>query len=413
MNLKKTIFTGFAPNLVLEDVVNSMKFLLLPWYWGRRKRGDSVAKVEEWLRDYFGIKYAITFDSGRSSLYYGLKAMDIKEGDEVILQAYTCVVVVNAIKQTGATPIYADIDDNFNMDPVDLEKKITKNTKVILIQHTFGIPADIDELLNIAKTYHIRVIEDCAHSLGATYRGVKLGTFSDLAILSFGSDKVVSSNRGGAVITNDDLLAKKINEFKERLSYVSHWKIIQYLFYFPTFYKGKVLYSLGIGKAILYLAKTLHITNRVISKEEKQGKQSIFYPALFPNCLAFILLGQLKRLILVNSHRRMIARLYSKKIKNSNVRLPNMVGGGIFLRYNILTDKPDVLRAMCKEENIILGDWYNTVVAPKDIAIEKTGYKPASCPRAEKFASQSVNLPTNIGVQSGEVDRVVRIVNSL
>ena len=117
----------------------------------------------------------------------------IGEGDEVLVQAFTCVAVPNSVLWAQATPVYADIDATLNIDPIDVEKKITNRTKAIIVQHTFGIPADMDALVALAKKHNILLIEDCAHSLGATYKGKKVGTFGDAAFFSFGRDKVVSS----------------------------------------------------------------------------------------------------------------------------------------------------------------------------------------------------------------------------
>src|SRR5581483_4013141 len=112
-------------------------------------------------------------------------------------QAFTCVAVPNSVLWTGAKAIYADIDETGNLDPKDLEKKITKKTKAVIIQHTFGIAANMDAIQKVLKGKKIILIEDCAHALGASYKGKKLGTFGEFAFFSFGRDKVISSVFGG------------------------------------------------------------------------------------------------------------------------------------------------------------------------------------------------------------------------
>lgn len=411
--IKKTIFTGFAPNLTIKDVLTAEKFLLLPWNWFKLRKGDSVKKAEKWLQNYFKLNYVFAFDSGRTALLYALKSLNLKEGDEVAVQAYTCIVVINAIKWAGARPVYIDVDNTLNMDPGDLEEKITNKTRAIIIQHTFGVPAQVDKLLEITKRNNLKVVEDCAHSLGASFKGNKLGTFGDIAILSFGTDKVVSCNRGGAIITNSDELAKKIENFRQRLPHTPVVKVVQHLLYFPAFFKGKLMYSFGVGKWILYLAKKLHLTSRIIYSPEKHGRQVIFYPALMPNSLGAILLNQLENLDKVNKHRIETSKMYRKKITNKTVRLPLITEGSIYLRFNILTDKPDVLRIIGKKQGIIFGDWYNTIIAPSDIDMDKTWYKIGSCPNAENFATQSVNLPTNKNITKKDVELIAKVVNSI
>ena len=259
----KTIFTGFAPNLTARDAVISLGYLFLPWRWPSVIKGEFPALAEKKLQEYFNIKHACVFDSGRSALYYALKALGAGEGDEVITQAYTCVVVINAIKFTGAKPIFIDISNDFNMDPAELENKITPKTKILIIQHTFGLPAKINEIITIAKRHNLKIIEDCAHSLGARYGGKLAGTFGHIGMLSFGSDKIISCARGGALISADDKIGYKIKTLSAQLPPPKLLKILQHLMHFPIFYIAKPVYHLFIGKFILILAKKLNKLERI------------------------------------------------------------------------------------------------------------------------------------------------------
>ena len=163
-------------------------FLFLPWKWFQWKKGTHEKRAMELLEGYFGENIqAITYDSGRSALYHALLALDVGEGDEVLVQAFTCMVVINAICWTGARPVYVDIEkDTLNMDPVKADHACSDKTKVIILQHTFGLPANIDALLDVAKKHNLKTIEDCAHSLGARYKGKLTGTYADIGMLSFG-----------------------------------------------------------------------------------------------------------------------------------------------------------------------------------------------------------------------------------
>src|SRR3989338_776448 len=200
---KKPLFTGFAPHITARDTFIALSFLLFPWKWFRMRRGDAPKKVEAWLQKYFDCGKVFTFDSGRSALYFALKACRVGEDDEVIVQAYTCLVVVNAIRWTGAEPVFVDIRTDYTMNPEDARKKITEKTKVLIIQHTFGTPADLESLVQLGKEKNVKIIEDCAHSLGVRHNGQLTGTFGDIGVVSFGSDKVISCVRGGGVITQD------------------------------------------------------------------------------------------------------------------------------------------------------------------------------------------------------------------
>ncbi|EKE06799.1 MAG: hypothetical protein ACD_18C00278G0002, partial [uncultured bacterium] len=276
------IFTGFHPNIYKKDVSIACSYLLLPWKWFSLREGKDIVKVEEHLQNYFQTKYAITFDSGRTALQKTLEALNLKHDDEVLVQAYTCMVVSNAINWSHAKAVYIDINQDFNMNPEDLQKKITKKSKVLIIQHTFGKPADLEQLLKIAKQNNLVIIEDCAHAFGVMYKGKKLGTFGHIAMFSFGSDKVLSSSRGGAIITNHEKLAEKLMDINKKLPKTKLLKIKQNLLNFPIFYFGKKMYDIKIGKILLALSKKLNLSAKIMYQQEKEGRRVDFYPSRFP-----------------------------------------------------------------------------------------------------------------------------------
>lgn len=417
---KKPIFTGFAPNLKTRDVFTAIGFLCFPWRWRKLRAGESVGKVENWLKNYFNTKHAFTFDSGRSALHYALKALGANYGSEVLVQSYTCVVVINAIKWAGAKPIFVDIDNNFNIDYTDLQRKITQKTKILIVQHTFGRPANLDKILEIARANNLKVIEDCAHSFGAKHNNQLVGTFGDIGMLSFGSDKNVSCVRGGALITKDDNLAQTIGDFRLRLPLSRRIKVTQHLLHYPAFAKGKLLYNLGVGKWLLALAKKLNIINKIIYQPEKIGKQVLFYPALFPNALAEILLNQLKHITQTTEHRQMIAKIYDSEIKvgsewstdeSPSIVKPEWSDESVWLRYTLLVKNPQTLHVFAKKQGIILGNWYDCPVAPKDIDLSATDYILGSCPNDEKLSQMSINLPTDPCIRPKDARRVVNLIN--
>lgn len=406
------IFTGFQPNAIGPDVRLASTYLLFPWKWARLIKGEYENKACRILRKHFSVYHAYLFDSGRSALEIALRSLEIHEGDEVIVQAYTCIVVTNAIRWTGATPIFVDITKNFTLNPDDLEKKITPQTRAIIVQHTFGIPADMEKIMKIAKDRNIKVIEDCAHVIGGEYQGKKLGTIGDIGMFSFGSDKVISCGRGGALITANDALGEKIQKEYETLAYPKRRWIIPYLWNFPTFVIGKALYRIGIGKIFLAILKKLSISGRVIYEKEKKGNRSHFKVSRLANSLAHILYGQLQELEEMNEHRKQIAKWYEEEIATKEVQKPEELKHSFYVRYPILVEEPQKLHAHFKKEGILLGDWYDTVIAPDDIVMEKTGYTQGTCPTAEKLTKQSINLPTSRHITITQADKIARLINS-
>ena len=216
---KKPIFVFISPNAQWDDVWLALKLLFSPWKW---VKGKAVKDFTEEFKKYVGVKYAFAFDSGRTSLYAVIKALDLKQGDEVLIQAFTCTAAVNPILWVGAKPVYVDIEEcTYNMSPDDLLRKINPGkSRAIIIQHTFGIPANMDEIMEIARKNNLLIIEDVAHALGAEYspfealakegKGQKLGTFGDAAIWSFGRFKIISAVFAGAATTNNPQIAGKL-----------------------------------------------------------------------------------------------------------------------------------------------------------------------------------------------------------
>ena len=302
-----------------------------------------------------------------------------------------------------------------NIDYTDLQRKITQKTRILIIQHTFGRPANLDKLLEIARENNLKVIEDCAHSLGAKHNGQLTGTFGDIGMFSFGSDKNVSCVRGGALITNNDDLAKKIVDFRLRLPLSKRVKVIQHLWHFPEFAMGKPSYNLGIGKWKLWLAKKLNLINKIIYPPEKEGRQVFFYPSLLPNALAKILLNQLKHITQTTEHRQMIAKIYDESIRNTDespsIIKPEWNNESVWLRYALLVESPRKLHALAKKQGIILGNWYDCPIAPKDIDLSATDYQLGSCPNDERLSQMSINLPTDPCVTQKDARRIVKLIN--
>lgn len=408
---KKPIFTGLGPNITARDTSKALAFLFFPWKWGKIQKGDAPNRIEEKIRKYFNTD-AVVFDSGRSALQFSLQALGVVEGDEVLVQAYTCVVVINAIQWAGATPVFVDIGDDLNMNVKNLEKKITSRSKVILLQHTFGNPADVEAIIQLAKKYSLKTIEDCAHSLGATYKNKKLGTWADVGMLSFGSDKIISCVRGGAAITSDQEIAQNLRNFQTKLPSGSVIKTLQHLVQYPLFSFTKPLYNFGVGKWILALSKRFNILYKIIYPPEKRGEKLSFYPSQLPNALATILLHQFDALDSVNAHRKEIARIYDEELDKDIPRPVRTDERGVYLDYAISVPHPVPFLSEMKKEGIYIGSfWWGSVLVPKDIQIKKFKYQEGECPRAETLSSGVLLLPTNRHITIRDARRIAQLTN--
>lgn len=163
-----------------------------------------VVEFEAAFAKALGARHAQSVTSGTAALKVGLKALGIRPGDEVITQAHTFVATVEAIQECGATPILTEIDWSLNMDPADLEKRITPRTRAIIPVHMLGVPARMDAIMTIADARGIPVLEDTAQALGGSYHGRQLGTIGRVGTFSFDHGKVLTTGEGGMIVTGDE-----------------------------------------------------------------------------------------------------------------------------------------------------------------------------------------------------------------
>ena len=183
--------------------------------WDDIVEGDAIRRYERAFAERHGLEWSYAFAAGRVALYGILGALEIGPGDEVLLQAPTNVVVANAIRYRGAKPVFVDCElDSYNIDLDDARSRITPRTKALLLQHTFGIPVDLDRAVGLAEEHGLAVIEDCVHALGSEWKGRPVGTFGQAAFFSTEETKTISTTMGGVAVTRDPELARRIERFQ-------------------------------------------------------------------------------------------------------------------------------------------------------------------------------------------------------
>ncbi len=196
-----------AKPLIGEEEIRAVEEVLRT---GMLAHGRVVEEFERAFADYTGVKHGVAVANGTLALDVALKSIGIKSGEEVITTPFTFIASANSILYQGARAVFADIDDKtFTLDPEDVKEKITPRTRAILVVHLFGHPADMRPIMEIAEDHGIYVVEDCAQSHGATYRGVKTGSIGHVAAFSFYPTKNMTTGEGGMVLTSDDAIAKK------------------------------------------------------------------------------------------------------------------------------------------------------------------------------------------------------------
>jgi len=350
------------------------------------------------------------FFKGRVALYAILKAMGVQAEDEVILPGFTCIVVPNAIIYLGAKPVYVDIDqETFNIDPSKLEEEITKKTRAIIIQHTFGIPADMDKILKIARKYNLYVIEDSCHAIGTRYKKKEIGTFGDASFFSSQWSKPITTGLGGWAVVNHPELKERMERIYPQFMEPSSREVfvlnLEYL-----------LYSKLMTPPLFWLAQTtfrklssLGVAVGSSTNEELQCKMPFDYEKKMSLWQKKVLKKELNHLEQVISHRKWIVSQYERLLPQAGIQPISLNEDyePAFLRYPVyVKDKKRILE-LARRNKIEMGDWFVSPVHPNLDGWEKVFYKKGTCPKAEEICGLVVNLPTHPKIKEKHVTKLI------
>ncbi len=200
-------YIPFHKPLITEDEITEVTNTIRSGWW---TTGPKTIRFEKEFNSYIGAKFSVTASSWTAAAHLALEAIGLKEGDEVIIPSMTFTATAEIVCYFKAKPVIVDVQkDSFNIDPVEIEKAITKKTKAIIPVHYGGNPCDMDEIISIAKKHNLKIIEDAAHSLPAWYKNKMIGTISDVTCFSFYVTKTLATGEGGMLCTNDEEIAKR------------------------------------------------------------------------------------------------------------------------------------------------------------------------------------------------------------
>lgn len=212
---KERIVPFCIPNFSEEDIPKIMEKLKEPLLSGFLTQGPNVQEFEERWRRYIGTRHAIAVNSCTAALHIALECIGIGDGDEVIVPSNTFVSTANVVLFCGARPVFAEVDARtFNVDPVDIEDRITDKTRAIIPVHLAGQPCEMDKIMEIARECNLYVVEDAAHAHGSVYHGKKCGAFGIANCFSFYPTKVMAGAEGGIITTDDDEVAEKARRLR-------------------------------------------------------------------------------------------------------------------------------------------------------------------------------------------------------
>jgi dTDP-4-amino-4,6-dideoxygalactose transaminase len=366
------------------------------------------------MHDFLNGLQRLTFYRGRVALYAILQGLGVGKEDQVVTQAFTCVAVPEAIMASGARPVYADIEPNgFNMDASDLDRKITPQTRAVIVQHTFGIPADMERIKYVADKADVPIIEDCCHTFVSKYKGKIVGSFGVGSFYSFEWGKPVVAGIGGSAIINDSNLNKKIQSKYKDYRFPSTVKLMRIQLQYFGF---KVLYRPSLYWPVRNM---FHMLGSIGAAESnynpvQENQVAEDFCLRMPKPLQRRMARKLFNLDAWTRHSCWVSNEYESRIESNVVVHPEISGDckAVFARYPLLANDKGMLLEQARKAKVELADWYSTPIHPltgKDL--ELVGYEAGSCPNAEKRCRQVVTLPTHMAVKVKDVERIVAFFN--
>lgn len=345
--------------------------------------GPKIVEFEKTVADYVGAKYAVAIANGTAALHAACFAAGITKGDEVITTPITFAASSNCVLYCGAKPVFADIKkDTYNIDPDDIQRKITNRTKAIIAVHYTGQPCSMDEIYNIAKKHNLIVIEDAAHALGADYKGKKVGSISDMTTFSFHPVKHITTGEGGMITTNNENLYKRLVLFR------SH-----------GITRNKDIMTADEG-AWFYQQLELGFNYRITDIQCALG------------------ISQMKRLDEFVLKRRGLVERYNEAFKhNSNIIIPKQKEDchNSYHLYVIQIKNKNRKIIFDKLRNAGIGVNVHYIPVYKHPYYQNNGYKDVYCKNAEEFYNREISLPLypdlTIEQQDYVIEKVIQFVN--
>jgi len=428
---KKTIISEFFTTVSLNQAFQSL-YLMTFWSYKLRFWAESDLLEKELLKKITGQTQRsapteknvgvnlcvhpkiISFYNWRSAIFHALKMIWVDSEDEVIVNAYNCVSVSNAVIQSWAKIIYSDIEEEtLSFDFEVLKTNISPKTKVIIIQHTFWKEArDYKEIIKLAKEKNILVIEDCAHSL---WNNTEI--LGDFVIFSTGRDKVISSVTWWFLIINNKNYFNKIDGIKNSLKMPSVLLTLKNLNYNIVWYKAYKFYDfLKLWKIIIFLSRKLNFITEILTPNEKACNFDNFYLKL-PNSLAYLALKELEKLEEYTNDRLKKSINYLENINNNSFDiLFEDLDNYNWFRFPILLnseEEKEKLYKIARKNNILLwNQWSGQNIIPIWTSFEKAKYKVWSCPVSENISKRILTLPNHKLITKKDLEKVVNILNN-
>jgi dTDP-4-amino-4,6-dideoxygalactose transaminase len=359
-------------------------------------------------------KWARGFRLGRHALVILLKALGVNPGDRVGVCGFTCLSVAEAVKVCGATPVYLDVDEHLCIDPREILRQKIGSLKVVVLQHTFGNPGQLDELLLACHEIGAKVVEDCAHSFGCSWRGKQLGQFGEGAIYSFQWGKPYTTGQGGMLTINSQKLLEDVDEL------IKTWSLP------VSFVDGLVLESQRCAYSLISKIRLNDYTKRFycmlrdigfIRSDFTIDTDYAFYRGyirLADEMTSKAGLKQLKKWPKLRQLRRDTVYLINQlcpKFQLSNWPIPSQADVTMLRCPFLRPNKVEILREAQRNAFDIAG-WYISPVHPlRGDNLAKVDYRQGNCPGAEQIINELVHLPTDLGPKKHILENLMHVIS--
>jgi len=338
--------------------------------------GPFVKRFEDSFAKKVNRKYGIAVANGTAALDIAVEALGIGEGDEVILPTFTIISCIHQIIRSGATPVLVDSDPNtWNMDISQIEEKITIKTKAIMVVHIYGLPVDIDPILELAIKYNLKIIEDAAEMIGQSYKGNPCGSFGDLSTFSFYPNKHITTGEGGMVLTDDEELAEKCRSMR----------------------------------------------NLCFQRKQRFVHDKLGWNYRMTNLQAALGLAQLEQLESFVDKKRTIGKTYTKLLKGiKEIQLPlektdyaeNIYWVyGIVLKDDIPFDAKEVMRKLGKNGIGSRPFFYPMHLQP--VLRDKGLFKREKYSVSEKISRRGFYIPSGLALNNSEIEKITKVLQKI
>ena len=361
---------GYGKQNISDDDINAVVEVLKSPHL---TCGPKVKEFEQAICDYTGAKYCVAVNSATSALHIAMMALGIKEGDEVITTPITFLASANCARYVGAKVVFADIDQQTaNINPDEIKKHITKNTKAVIPVHFAGQSCDMETINEIAQKHNLFVVEDAAHAIGSEYKGGKVGNcrYSDMTIFSFHPVKTITTAEGGCVTTNNYELYKKLCAFR---------------------------------------AHGMHKDGEMVN-DWRYEMRELGYNYRMTDVQSALGISQLKRLEEFKKRRREIVEYY-----NQNLGLPHLIekdfSNACFHLYPILVENRRDFYFKAREAGLNLQVHYIPVHTQP--YYKEQGYKEGDYPQAEKYYKHCISLPLYPDLSDEDLYEIVKRIKGI